>query len=219
MLGGLDEVNRSPVLNSLVVAGVAMEEDSLNILRKKVVIRDSKMMTKVQRIRAFPLIYRYAKRVEVKFITPEEISVINKDLNLNDLEANAYGSIVKKFEHDFLKLHVYIDNFDRSKEKLMKRFEKLGYRFSCKITAVHDADKKYPIVSCASIIAKVISEMEYEWAGWKYGKIGSGEPRDSETIAFIKKHINHNPKCNKGCQIIRWSWITVRRLINDSHLG
>ncbi|MHA1783587.1 MAG: ribonuclease HII [Candidatus Helarchaeota archaeon] len=212
LIAGIDDCNRSPVLNSLIVAGVLMDDFDLRMLKKEVIIKDSKLMTKQQRLRAFPLIFKYAIDIKVEFITPGLINIIDKKdlgINLNDLEAQAYGYIISCFSDDnqfHPNPHIYVDNFDRTRKKFLERIKKFGYEFKhTKITAVHDADKKYPIVSCASIIAKVISEMEYEWARWKFGEIGSGEPRDKKTIQFLKKNLDS--------PIIRKSWVTVKRLM------
>jgi ribonuclease HII len=71
---------------------------------------------------------------------------------------------------------------DRFKEHIV---EKLS--FKVKIISEHKADFKYPVVSAASIIAKVERDRAIQELSEKYGKIGSGYVTDPNTVAFLKR--------------------------------
>lgn len=77
-----------------------------------------------------------------------------------------------------------------------------------KIISEHKADVKYPIVSAASILAKVVRDQEIEIIKKEIGvDFGSGYAADPITIKFVKAHWE-----NKLAQYIRKSWGTIREL-------
>lgn len=74
------------------------------------------------------------------------------------------------------------------------------------LIAEHKADAKYPVVSGASIIAKVTRDMEMDRISDEVGiDLGSGYPSDSKTIGAIKENLK-----NKGVMnYIRDRWKTI----------
>jgi len=208
---GIDDATRCPVIGSLFVAGVLADRKAINHF-KKIGVKDSKLLTKSKRFKLFEEILKHSN-VAVTMITPECISKdVNLDgeiLNLNDKEMIAYLSIVNRLNTDDVR--IIVDNFEHSREGFVKRAEKYKKYNWNKWIIEHDADKKYTIVGAASIVAKCYSDMEFDYLNEKYN-LGSGNPNDSKTIEFIKKHLNHKPKCQDGCQWIRWNWHTIKRL-------
>ena len=77
------------------------------------------------------------------------------------------------------------------------------------IVAEHKADLKYPIVSSASIIAKVVRDQEIEKLKNDYGNFGSGYPADPKTIHFLKKYYQINKDFPP---IVRHSWKTLQKI-------
>ena len=78
------------------------------------------------------------------------------------------------------------------------------------VVARHKADDTYPVVSAASIIAKVTRDRLISDISAEFGEdIGSGYPSDPKTIGFIEKWIKEN-----GCspRYTRNSWETVRNI-------
>jgi ribonuclease HII len=71
---------------------------------------------------------------------------------------------------------------DRFREHIAERLA-----FEVKIVSEHKADFKYPVVSAASIIAKVERDKAIQELSEKYGEIGSGYVADPKTIAFLKR--------------------------------
>jgi ribonuclease HII len=77
------------------------------------------------------------------------------------------------------------------------------------IVSEHKADSKYPIVSAASIIAKVQRDQAIARLHSRYGDFGSGYPSDLKTIGFVRNLVSSRKKLPP---IIRHSWDSVRRI-------
>ena len=72
----------------------------------------------------------------------------------------------------------------------------------------HKADRTYPIVSAASIIAKVERDGEIAKLKVKYGDFGSGYLTDDKTMVFLKRLLDSNgdyPSC------VRKAWKPAQR--------
>ena len=78
-----------------------------------------------------------------------------------------------------------------------------------KIVSEHHADRNYPVVSAASIIAKVTRDSYVKRLRRKHGEFGSGYPSDPDTVSYLKKVYETS---SQFPSITRLSWITIRRL-------
>jgi ribonuclease HII len=81
-------------------------------------------------------------------------------------------------------------------------------RFKTKIISQHKADRIFPVVSAASIIAKVERDGEIAKLKIKYGDFGSGYLTDEKTTVFLKRLLDGNgdyPSC------VRKSWKPAQR--------
>ena len=81
-------------------------------------------------------------------------------------------------------------------------------RFKTKIISQHKADRTFPVVSAASIIAKVERDSEIAKLKVKYGDFGSGYLTDDKTMVFLKRLLDENgdyPSC------VRKSWKPAQR--------
>ncbi len=67
------------------------------------------------------------------------------------------------------------------------------------------ADSRYPVVSAASIIAKVIRDRRIDVLRSMYGVKGSGYPADPETREWVMKVLSSGMRP----PIIRYSWSTL----------
>jgi len=208
---GIDDTSRCPVIGSLFIAGVLASERTIRMFRRAGV-KDSKLLTKQKRYKLLPLILQHSY-VSIRQILPKEISNKYKDadgnvLNLNDKEIVCYLGIARSNEGHYDM--VFVDNFDRNREAFLKRAQKFYNTDWSKWVIEHNADEKYTIVGAASIVAKCMSDIEMDSLREQYD-LGSGNPNDSKTEAFILKHIKHK-RCSNGCQWIRWNWHTIERL-------
>jgi ribonuclease HII len=80
--------------------------------------------------------------------------------------------------------------------------------FKPKIVSEHKADRNYPVVSAASIVAKVARDKEIAGLAKQFGRFGSGYPSDPKTILFLQQCAQQGiyPEC------VRKSWKIVRKL-------
>jgi ribonuclease HII len=78
-----------------------------------------------------------------------------------------------------------------------------------KVIAEHHADLNYPVVSAASIIAKVERDRAVARLRERYGDFGSGYPSDSRTIRFLKRWVAKEGEAPSFC---RSSWKTWNRI-------
>ena len=72
------------------------------------------------------------------------------------------------------------------------------------------ADEKYPVVSAASILAKVDRDRIIAELCEEYGDFGSGYPSDPKTQRFLREWFS---KHHGFLPIVRRKWSTVKRLV------
>ena len=120
------------------------------------------------------------------------------------LEARTIAKIIEKLKPD----QVYVDSPDVIPERFgLHILEDLTYQVN--IISKHKADIIYPIVSAASIIAKIERDNAIFNLKKKYGDFGSGYPSDSKTLSFLEKLISEEKNLPK---IVRKSWKTIQNL-------
>lgn len=77
------------------------------------------------------------------------------------------------------------------------------------IVSEHHADRNYPVVSAASIIAKVTRDSSIKKLQKSHGEFGSGYPSDHFTISYLKHQYE---TLNQFPHFTRLSWITIQRI-------
>lgn len=198
---GIDEAGRGSVLGPLVVSGVALKQDRLKYL-ERLGLKDSKKISPNRRIALSRKIQRIANCHTVH-ITAKDIDLLrSRDVNLNEIEKIAINKIIK----ESTPTTCFIDSMDVKPERLTRELEAMHP--DVKVLAEHKADDRYPIVSAASIIAKVERDRAIQQIKKKYKDIGSGYPSDPKTIQFLK-----TIPPGELPDFIRRSWATVERII------
>ena len=204
---GIDEAGRGPIIGPMMIAGVAIREDLAKDLGEKGV-KDSKTLTPIERERLYNYIYELAEHLVIARIEPQLID----EANLNQIE---YSTISFIIERALARLGntitaIYIDAVGPKKKLIEKINRSTGIKTK-QITVIVEerADKKYPAVSAASILAKVARDKAIEEYKKEYGEIGSGYPHDPRTINWIRKIYkeNKNPP-----PIIRRTWSTLKKI-------
>ncbi len=198
---GIDEAGRGSVIGPMLLAGVLIDKKNENKLRK-IGVKDSKLLSSLQRKRLYYLIKKIAKDYVSLKISAKEIDELRKTTNLNKMEAEKMAQIIKIMKADT----AYVDAPQVSTEKFKAILLALA-KNDTEIVAENYADLKYPVVSAASIIAKFERDREIE----KIKKIvgfdfGVGYSHDVRSIEFVKKCL----KEKKHLEFIRHSWITVK---------
>lgn len=201
---GIDEAGRGPVFGSLIVAGITCEEEEQATLMA-MGVKDSKKLSKSKREAIFEeLVSSFTYRV-VEF-TPREIdSRYLRRETLNQMEARAMVELINHFSPKV----AYIDCIGPSTRRFSNLLANSG--ISCSLVVEHRADERYPVVSAASIIAKVTRDRKLDSFKQLYGDFGSGYPSDPKTRAFLEKHINETLP-----DFVRNSWRTLSRFKNRS---
>jgi len=84
--------------------------------------------------------------------------------------------------------------------------------FKVEIISEHKADRKYPVVSAASIIAKVERDREIEKLKAKYGDFGCGYPTDPKTMEFLRQCLGNS---DEYPEFVRKSWKPAKRIKSE----
>jgi len=202
---GIDEAGRGPILGPMVMCGLMVEEDKELI---KLKVKDSKLLTKSRRNELFDKIKAISKKCEVVVVEPDEIdrAVNNHDgLNLNKLEAKKTADILNKLNPDKAIIDAPSNNIKSYKEYLINLIDNKKIN----IVLEHKADMNYPVVSAASIIAKVTRDNEIEKIKKKIKiDFGSGYMSDPKTVAFLEKYYE------KYEHLFRKSWLPYKDKVN-----
>lgn len=204
MICGIDEAGRGSVLGPLVVGAVYADGDAF---LKDLGVKDSKKLTHNAREKLFDKIASCAVWFTV-IASAEEIDERRKKLSLNEIEMDMFREAGSKMPSDT----VYADCPDPNE---MMFSSSLSVRLGgANVIGRHKADDVYPIVSAASIMAKVTRDRMVEDIGTEFGvDVGSGYPSDTVTMAFIEKWIKDNGSPPKH---VRCSWEPVRNMMSVS---
>jgi len=205
MICGVDEAGRGPVIGPMVIAGVIVSDD---VELMELGVKDSKKLSPKQRSELFEEITKISDYC-IRVISAEDIDSLRKSTSLNKIESNNFASIIGELcsEGDI----AYVDSASTD-EKGFEMDVKNKLKDEIKIVSEHEADDTYPIVSAASIIAKVIRDEEVRNISDKIGRdIGSGYPSDVKTRDFLTEWVAEN---NNLPPHTRKSWQTCKDLIN-----
>ncbi len=220
---GGDEAGRGAVIGPLVVALVVFKKSAEKKLAE-IGVRDSKMLSRKKRELLYGEIERLAVESKVSIITAEEINnAMRNRISLNELEAmhfsRLFDSVVSETGY------LYLDSPDVIAEKFavrvntqtMKPTKITGIKapktpeggHCTRIIAEHKADVRYPIVSAASIIAKVTRDSEVRKIEKALKmRIGSGYPSDEKTISVLTKNMGNEALMKDT----REYWKTMQRI-------
>jgi ribonuclease HII len=207
LIAGVDDAGRGAIIGPLVIAGVLLEE---NELPKLVALRvkDSKLLSAKRREELSEAIRRLVPKYHVEKLLPKEIDkVVNSHIKLqklNRLEAQTMAKVIETLRPD----KAYVDASDVNETRYKKHIQE-RLRCNPEIISEHKADRNYPIVSAASIIAKVERDKAIAELSHRYGEVGCGYPTDPKTLAFLenwlKEHIEYP-------DFVRKSWKPAKKL-------
>ncbi len=184
VIGGVDDAGRGCIIGPLVLAGVALEEDRLSLL-VGLGVKDSKRLSPSARVKIYHEISVIANRVVLVKVPPEEVDryVLRRKrfVRLNLLEAEATARVIDDLGAEV----VYVDASDADPERFKANILASLHR-EAEVISQHHADRVYPIVSAASIVAKVERDKEIKRLKEQYGDFGSGYPADPKTMRFLQ---------------------------------
>lgn len=213
LIAGVDDAGRGSVIGPLVIAGVLMEEHELPKLTE-LGVRDSKLLSPHRRETLAEEIRRIAKKYSIVKLSPKEIDKVvetGKKLHkLNRLEAQAMAKILEELKPEI----AYVDASDVLEERFKQHILEC-LSFKPKVISEHNADRKYPIVSAASIIAKVERDREIAELTKKYGDFGCGYPSDPKTISFLQKCLK---RTGEYPDFVRKSWKPAKKAKSENDM-
>jgi len=210
LVAGIDEAGRGCVIGPLVIAGILVKEENLRFLRQ-LGVKDSKLLSPKKRQALVAKIVRLAENHSVIKLLPNEIDRAvecrRKLHKLNRLEAQTMSQVINILKPD----EAYVDAADVLEERFKHHIQE-GLTVKAKITSRHKADKIYPVVSAASIIAKVERDKEIAALKDVFGDFGSGYLTDQKTMRFLKQWLQTHadyPSC------VRQSWKPAKQVKNE----
>ncbi len=203
MIAGIDEAGKGPVLGPMCVAGVLLDEKKLDALAR-LGVKDSKQLSPKKREALAVKIKKLADRYFILEVSPSQIDELRKIMTMNEIMVACYVRVLQELKPD----RAFVDAADVNAERFGENIKK-KYAREIEITSEHKADEKYPIVSAASILAKVQRDTLVKKLEEKIGvEIGSGYPSDPKTISFLEKWIQ---KHGSLPDFARSSWETSKK--------
>ena len=212
LVTGIDEAGRGALVGPMVICGLTVEKNIVKKL-KKLGVRDSKTLTPKNR----ELLY---KKIKDTIQTESAVSSIipisvpsckidgyrNNHVNLNTIEIRTMVEIINMCGGT----EIYIDALTSRPKHFKKVIKDHIDNKKIKIIAENNADKKYPIVSAASIIAKVERDRAIEEIKKRVGvDFGVGYPSDERTVEFVEGFIKSRKKLPS---YVRKTWVTTQML-------
>jgi ribonuclease HII len=199
---GVDEAGKGSVLGPMVIAAVGISSDDI---LEGIRVRDSKLLCAKERERLYKIIKKNCQVATVR-LDAQQIDIMRRDMTLNETVARAHAQVIIKLSPDYAYLDACDVNTFRYAEMVKNHLVQ-----PCEIISEHHADEKFPVVSAASIIAKVTRDRAIATLAKKYGTIGSGYPSDPVTIQFLNSYIDEH---SVPPPIARKSWKTVSAILS-----
>ena len=204
MFCGVDEAGRGSVMGPLVVGAVFVEDqDPLRDMG----VKDSKKLTPKARDRLYDEITSSVPFWTFSVSTAADIDRLRKTISLNEIELNMFADVAKQNPC----AQVIADCPDVNEVSFGDRLSNL-MGLDVEIIAKHKADDTYPVVSAASIVAKVTRDRMLDDIRQEFDvNIGSGYPSDHYTMDFIREWIDRN---GRAPEHVRCSWEPVRQMLS-----
>lgn len=205
-IAGVDEAGRGPVIGPLVVAGIVIDEPHSEALAEWGV-RDSKQLTPRQREKMDVKIRQLALQVELSEISADTIDTQRRSKhNMNELETQWMVEILQRLRWDV----AYIDAVDVDAARFGRAIQS-HFAPPRSVVSEHKADSTYPVVSAASIVAKVRRDQRITELHQVYGDFGSGYPSDPKTVRFLQEWIAHH---DAFPDVVRKTWETASDMLS-----
>lgn len=205
---GLDEAGRGAVIGPLVICGLLIDEKNEKKL-KKIHVKDSKLLSPGKRNELVPKIEKIANHIVILKVPACKIDANRRrGINLNQIEALKISEIINLLEPERAIVDTPSYNSNKFRDYLWSKLENKNVELICE----NFADKNYPVVSAASILAKVERDREIEDIKRKVGvDFGVGYPHDPATIEFL----NELAEKGKMPTYVRKTWDTVQEIMRS----
>ncbi len=199
MIVGVDEAGRGSVLGPMVICAFGCYEENKEKLGN-IEVNDSKLLTS-------------KKRSELQ-TELEDFEYKNYIIEVDEIDRKSLGTIFREVIFSVISTEkpdkliidspVPANNLESYKNHILSRTES-----DLEVVCENKADKKYPIVSAASIMAKQMRDQRLQAINEKYKQDFSGYPSDQKTFMFLRdfyeKHRVFPPE-------VREKWKTVAKV-------
>ena len=206
LVAGVDEAGRGCVIGPLVVAGVMVKAENLPSLTE-LGVKDSKLLTPKKREALYPEIIRLTEKYQTIKVLPYQIDKAVESARrlhkLNRLEAQTMAQVIEALKPD----EAYVDAADTVEHRFGNHIREC-LKIKTRIISKHKADRIFPVVSAASIIAKVERDREIASLRVEYGDFGSGYLTDDKTMVFLRQLLEKN---DDYPSFVRKSWKPAKR--------
>jgi len=195
----------------MVIAGVVIDKKDEKKL-VKMGVKDSKLLSPKKREDLAEKIEKIAKSIVVLRVQPCKIdSYRARGINLDKIEAMKMAEII-----DICKVKkVFVDSLEQNSKKFKELILSFLKNKEVELVVENYLDESLPVVSAASIIAKVNRDEAIEEIKKKEGfDFGVGYSHDQRTIEFLKKLIKE--RGGNLPSYVRQSWITTQVLKGES---
>lgn len=209
-IAGIDEAGKGAVIGTMCIAGVKIDSELSNAL-KNLGVKDSKKISKKKREQLAYQIKKYSDECFILEVESKQIDELRSIMTMNNIMEMGFSKVLLKLVPDKAFVDSIDVNADRFGKLLTKNFtEKI--KKPIEIISEHRADETYPIVSAASIIAKVRRDELIDALKNKIGMdFGSGYPSDPKTKKYIADCVKKN---NSLPDFVRHSWKTAENALN-----
>ncbi|MGQ9461340.1 MAG: ribonuclease HII [Candidatus Bathyarchaeaceae archaeon] len=206
-VAGVDDAGRGSIIGPLAIAGVLLDNKDLTRLMD-LGVKDSKRLSPRRREQLAAEIKEIALKYHIEMLSPAEIDRVvetgRKLHKLNRLEAQTMAKVITILKPEVAYVDASDVLADRFKQHIMENLP-----FKVQVISEHKADVKYPIVSAASILAKVERDKVISRLREKHGNIGCGYATDPNTIKFLEDWIR---KFGSYPDFVRRSWKPAKKL-------
>lgn len=208
IIAGIDEAGRGPCIGPMVL-GIAVMHKSDESKLLEIGVKDSKQLAPDVRTRQSIQLKQCLLEFGFEKIHAQELDELMDRKSLNEIEAMKIASLLNGLKNK--PEVVFVDSPDVIPKNFAVRIKKY-LNFAPTIFSEHKADQNHPIVSAASVLAKVQRDREIELLAEKHGELGSGYPHDEITINFLKKWLETN---DSFPSFVRKKWLTNQRMLNE----
>ncbi|MBS3793662.1 MAG: ribonuclease HII [Candidatus Thorarchaeota archaeon] len=209
-IAGVDEAGRGPMIGPMVICGVTFEAADIQHL-ETLGVKDSKLLTAKRREELYEHISELAENTVITSISAAEIDDARKrGISLNDIELDAFVSTINELQPS----EVFVDAADVDADRFGRQIiERCTLTPNCRVVSEHRADITYPVVSAASVLAKVERDQRIKELHAIHGDFGSGYPSDSVSVGFIQSVVSETGDVP---EIVRRTWSPVRKIMLDA---
>lgn len=203
---GIDEAGRGPVIGPMIIAAVIVKPPQLACL-EELKLKDSKLIQRSKRVKLCSAIKGQVEEVRLATIPPRQID----RANINQIELKQMASFINQISP--AKVYFDLPVNPAGSHSFHRYLRRLLDGQSVELIGENKADKKYPLVSAASILAKVERDKNIVKLHDKYGDFGWGYPVEKKTQEFLLrcwKEKGGFPKC------VRKRWKTIKRIEHES---